>query len=479
MGDMRVGLSLLQAFMPAAPEFKLPHKTAEESSQPEDPVLGALEWQLHQVAQRRQIEQVGFDVQEVASELRGRMTGLVLNLWSPSTGLAACLAALQPQELEDLLTASCADGGSAIADIELDADTVEVLKPALIHCRDDIARLSVRMPAEGSDPDFQGIQDAMGLPRIHFVSADSPARGPLLELLRKVASRSEPDETGIDVEQAATDLQGRIAKSRLDLTSLSPQLEHCLGAFEPEDADALLEVGITRVEMDAGFFRVAEPALMRNAAHLESVTVRVPARCSEPDVSGLLGQNSPLRINVLRDEGDVDLADESVAQAALQAPVAVRVRADEELRGDLLYVLGKVAAGDPARFNQGEIHAVAQAVMDCASQGVASGKFGWDFHGKLPAACVPWLQARGSELFTALQNAAERADTGTDWVDLHDDFVIDPDLVARLSALAPISKLIVSAPANGVFISLGKPDDGALLKELVIRNADDKKLMIT
>lgn len=303
----------------------------------------------------------------------------------------------------------------------------------------------------------------------------------LTRLLTQVATRRSSDRYEFDVDQVASELQERIIGTELNICSPSPGLKKCLAALQPQEMESLLRAATAdggqssaEIELNAKRLEIVKPALMLDAESLEfvkpalmhcsddlsSLTVRVSAGDGNPDVEGIQGANGLPVIEFIRTEET--------------APAACAN--DPELRETLIGLLEEVANRKPG-FDRSHIGVVAQAIMSCAS---VDDEFGWDFKGKLPAAYVPWVMELGVEAFTALQDSNERAGTGTAWVDLNDEFVVNADLVERLKEFTPLKRLTVPAPVKGVFLNVGElQGGGVLLKELLVRNAHDKKLCVT
>jgi hypothetical protein len=156
--------------------------------------------------------------------------------------------------------------------------------------------------------EFKLLQEAVD----ELQQPNDPQHDALTGILKQVAARrhSNPEEFG--VAQVASELQERIIGRELDISSPSPGLKRCMAVLEPQDMENLLRVATAAsgqsgadielsakpaevekpsLKLDSESLEFMKPALMNCSTDLSSVTVRVPAGESNPDVQGIQDAN--------------------------------------------------------------------------------------------------------------------------------------------------------------------------------------------
>lgn len=434
-----------------------------------DPLLEGLLRLTRQVAARQPIAERRFDDKRIASELRARIDGLELNICSPSKELKDCLAAFEHEDVDALHSAALAGGGGGISYVELDAELLPLIKPALMHGFPGLECITFHVNEGEALPDLSGLQSADGVPRLHVI-ASRPSRLPcaadaaLRDSLASLLEAAQPSCEAFAIARAIMDCAQVDASGEFgwDFTRLPTRFVQGFRAL-PVEAFRALQDSAEKTGTGTAWVRLPDEfditpdcvAKLRELQPLFSLSVASPSKSNFIGLGGLRGLEKldirdacgSLWVVVPNSVKDLN-ADETGPEGCLvQLKVAYRdahgktVEQETHITSDIeatlhLRLTSWLGALNP--MPTAEPWAAAQAIIDCAGFDDA-GRFGWDFRALASdhAACLRALPARA---FMALQRFALAATggVGAEWFCLPNGLVHE-DLSGKLAQLrAPV-----------------------------------------
>jgi len=424
-----------------------------------DTSAGALVELLRGVAGRTfdpaaQAKAPAFDVPQVAAALRGRISGLELNLCNLAPGEEACLKIFTPQDWEELQAAAASGGGAGIAYVELEAEL-------LAHIRDGLQLLpnldcvSVWAPLDGGTIDFGNLKGKSEPLRINILGSPE---NPL----------------------AITVLEGTKVQCR-DLNS--PAIRDSVVYTKSEPGDTNTE------QVPLGLASPTPPAVHVPADDL-SVGLNALMRCGRYDASGSFGID--LR-NMTSEQVRCVQALGAEVWAALQADAKraglkiswLHLHKDVIVDGKLTLALKQLSslvtltvatppqeACTPPELPQpvDPLGAAMESLLGCIDLD-DSGQLGLDLTALSPEQ-VSGVQALGVGIWSAVG-----ADARIKWLCLHDDFKLTPSLVLGLKQLTSLVTLSVATPKRGILVGLAQLH-GTRLREVHVRCGPERKWVI-